>query len=257
MPRSHTMFQDSPPMPLLPSQREEARRPEAVQRPNRGGPHIGDLSGSYASHSPSKFPTSKRAIPGLWSNGSLEKISQVQNGPGSLGHESAIDDFIQPMEERDMWEVQRQAWSLRRRSAGEALLSNHRTKEPSAEVASHDKLVDPSKDKVAAPSHTMPLGQFVYRAGDSAVTAPKAGHSIAHKRIGSGNGSIEAASTAARLTGRYDGGLQYGFEPGYGLGGSAGTRSAQTEASRKSVHVSRGYGIDLSDLPIFVAVAPR
>lgn len=55
-----------------------------------------------------------------------------------------------------------------------------------------------------------------------------------------------------QLTGRYAGGLSYGYEPGLGLGGSAGTRSATTGASRKSVDVSRGYGIDLSDIPIFV-----
>ena len=60
-----------------------------------------------------------------------------------------------------------------------------------------------------------------------------------------------------RLMGRYDGGLLYGYEPGQGLGGSAGTRSAKTAASRKSVEVSKGYGIDLSDIPVFVAPAMR
>ncbi|KAL6716333.1 hypothetical protein ACLMJK_005899 [Lecanora helva] len=58
-----------------------------------------------------------------------------------------------------------------------------------------------------------------------------------------------------RLTGRYDGGLLYGYEPGCGLGGSAGTRGTKTEASRKSVEVSRGFGLDLSDVPVFVAPA--
>ncbi len=62
-----------------------------------------------------------------------------------------------------------------------------------------------------------------------------------------------AAETATfeHLTGRYAGGLSYGYEPGFGLGGSAGTRSTKSGASRKSVDVSRGYGIDLSDVPIF------
>ena len=56
--------------------------------------------------------------------------------------------------------------------------------------------------------------------------------------------------------GRYEGGLSFGYEPGFGLGGSAGTRAMRTGASRKSVEVSQGYGLDLSDVPIFVAPSP-
>lgn len=37
------------------------------------------------------------------------------------------------------------------------------------------------------------------------------------------------------------------------LVGSARTRNNMTTASRKSVYVSRGYGIDLTDMPIFVS----
>ena len=71
--------------------------------------------------------------------------------------------------------------------------------------------------------------------------------------------SIDSGSTTPtrksieRLSDRYDGGLLYGYEPGCGLGGSAGTRGRKTGASRKSVEVSRGFGLDLSDVPIFVA----
>ena len=74
---------------------------------------------------------------------------------------------------------------------------------------------------------------------------------LPRKRISSGNS--QPNSKIGNLTGRYSGGLLYGYEPGCGLGGSAGTRSAKTEASRKSVDVSKGFGIDLSDVPIFVA----
>lgn len=77
---------------------------------------------------------------------------------------------------------------------------------------------------------------------------------IPRKRIGSGTSTPTKAID--RLIGRYDGGLQYGYEPGCGLGGSAGTRGAKTAASRKSVDVSRGFGLDLSDVPIFVAPMP-
>jgi len=77
---------------------------------------------------------------------------------------------------------------------------------------------------------------------------------IPRKRIGSGTSTPTKALD--HLIGRYGGGLQYDYEPGCGLGGSAGTRSAKTEASRKSVGVSRGFGLDLSDVPIFVAPTP-
>ena len=76
---------------------------------------------------------------------------------------------------------------------------------------------------------------------------------IPRKRVGSGASTPTPSKSIERLSGRYDGGLLYGYEPGWGLGGSAGTRGARTEASRKSVDVSRGFGLDLSDVPIFVA----
>ena len=61
------------------------------------------------------------------------------------------------------------------------------------------------------------------------------------------------SGTVARLSGRFDGGFGYGYEPGYGVGGSAGTRSLLNKASRKSVPVSKGFGLDLSDVPVFIA----
>lgn len=52
---------------------------------------------------------------------------------------------------------------------------------------------------------------------------------------------------------RYGGGLDYGYEGrGYGVGGSAGTRQLHSYASRKSMHFSSRYGVDLSDVPVFV-----
>ena len=54
------------------------------------------------------------------------------------------------------------------------------------------------------------------------------------------------------LSGRYEGGLMYGYEPGFGLGGSAGTRTPKTGATRKSLGVASAFGVDLSDVPVFV-----
>jgi hypothetical protein len=53
---------------------------------------------------------------------------------------------------------------------------------------------------------------------------------------------------------RFAGGLDYGYEPGVGLGGSAGTRNTGRLAAggRKSVDVSMRYGVDFSDVPVFL-----
>lgn len=62
--------------------------------------------------------------------------------------------------------------------------------------------------------------------------------------------------------GRYEGGLSYSYEHGYGVGGSAGTRGDigprggnGQMASRKGVAISRQWGVDLSDVPVFVVRA--
>jgi hypothetical protein len=60
--------------------------------------------------------------------------------------------------------------------------------------------------------------------------------------------------TAHELTtlGRYSGGLDYDHEGRGQLGGSAGTRQLHSYASQKSMHFKQSYGVDLSDVPIFV-----
>ena len=68
---------------------------------------------------------------------------------------------------------------------------------------------------------------------------------------------LSMSPAIAALAGRYEGGFDFGFERGCGVGGSAGTRSQADATARKSYGVSKGYGLDLSDLPVFVAAAPR
>lgn len=52
---------------------------------------------------------------------------------------------------------------------------------------------------------------------------------------------------------RFSGGLGYGWDRGSGFGGSAGTRaSIDPKAARKSVVLSESYGVDLSDVPVFI-----
>ncbi|KAH7401833.1 hypothetical protein DE146DRAFT_442950 [Phaeosphaeria sp. MPI-PUGE-AT-0046c] len=53
--------------------------------------------------------------------------------------------------------------------------------------------------------------------------------------------------------GRYSGGLEYNYEGrDHGVGGSAGTRSHHSAASSKSMQWRNQYGVDFSDVPVFL-----
>ena len=229
-----------------------------------------------------KTKSSKLAIPDLWSSGSLEKKNprnEVTNLPSNvhaLGHE------ITPQSDQScMWEVQRQAWSQHRKSAGEALLSQIRVNETvidpvilnGSATRSEARMiecrldpasaVDPTASPAAPPEEQTYLPTPSERRTQLFPQQQSRPHRIPRKSVGSGTSTPSPSTTpipthnplATRLIGRYEGGFQYGYEPGCGLGGSAGTRGAKTEASRKSVEVSQGFGVDLSDVPVFVAAA--
>ncbi|KAK4541581.1 hypothetical protein LTR36_007878 [Oleoguttula mirabilis] len=70
--------------------------------------------------------------------------------------------------------------------------------------------------------------------------------------LGSPRGPRPRSSNPQALTDRYSGGLGYGWERGVGFNGSAGTRSSGSEAKRKSVQMSEDFGLDLSDVPVFL-----
>ena len=56
--------------------------------------------------------------------------------------------------------------------------------------------------------------------------------------------------------GRYSGGLNYGYEKGAGVSGSAGTRSSSgvNAARTKGVPLRASYGVDLGDVPIIAGL---
>ena len=274
-------------------------------------------------------------VPRLWSKGSLEKRSPkaVENLRMSHDSNDAYPNEDQSDKDSSIWDAQRQAWSQRRKSAGEVLLKNrsnqdtvnqptdyegsyvhHQNNRPSFTqrlLAAEPRRLNEAKQssrpgpsplapssKPPAPPPQMSPQQQLYESETrsspytpsrpTSYIEPMTQHpsrpsprplsstitrqpqdqtqksssaarivqtyssfALPRKRISSGNSPPN--SKIENLTGRYAGGLLYGYEPGCGLGGSAGTRSAKTEASRKSVDVSKGFGIDLSDVPIFVA----
>jgi hypothetical protein len=62
---------------------------------------------------------------------------------------------------------------------------------------------------------------------------------------------VNASNNVSRWD-RFSGGLEYNYEHGAGIGGSAGTRSLHSHASVKSLHFQHQYGVDLSDVPIMI-----
>ncbi|KAK0307072.1 hypothetical protein LTR01_005718 [Friedmanniomyces endolithicus] len=69
------------------------------------------------------------------------------------------------------------------------------------------------------------------------------------------NSTNKLANTSTDSLGdRYSGGLQYGWDRAAGFSGSAGTRHSGGvgEIRRKSVRMSESFGLDLSDVPVFL-----
>ena len=340
--RSEVMLSEAPPMPSLPSlhqvQQREAEitssrpRSMAMQPPSIWSPRLTDerTSGSLDTpFEPSKSPRKPRVtdtVPGLWSNGSIER-KEYRPVEGSSRKESPC--VTTPDQEIDgQWAAQSQAWSQRRKSAGEALLrtqmserlhTREETSQPTKiqqsdqapqtlqapSIAYQRKHHDirysqqPKSLSVSvyvsaqsSPQHFPPTGfgsrpsallkrpisyhgaikskdhqsppiplQMVAAANATESARPQDAHpataiepsetAIRRKHIGSGIAT--SINNFERLSGRYEGGLLFGYEPGSGLGGSAGTRGAKTAASRKSLNVSQGYGVDLSDVPVFIS----
>jgi len=74
-----------------------------------------------------------------------------------------------------------------------------------------------------------------------------------HSNTSSAYSSREPTPSPDSLVDRFGGGLDYGWERGRGFHGSAGTRSKSSErAHRKSVVLSESFGVDLSDVPVFM-----
>ncbi|KAL8939757.1 MAG: hypothetical protein Q9211_002593 [Gyalolechia sp. 1 TL-2023] len=232
-----SMFAGAPPIPPLPTaaylQQQEERR------------SVGKFDKKKTLTPPQSqgLGTSKKD---LWAGCTMQTERRKANGPS-----------------KD-WDSHRLAWSQRRKSAGEALLSKYRQPElaDARRMSRHeDAPQEPSGPRVIARAATAGLEPLpVASSGQKAFHRPW--QSSPSQQISSNhstnplqaNNNVAATTQAfERLSGRFEGGLLYGYEPGFGLGGSAGTRGTKNGATRKSIQISQGYGVDLSDVPIFVA----
>ncbi|KAL9138665.1 MAG: hypothetical protein Q9175_000101 [Cornicularia normoerica] len=143
--RTHSMMEDTPPVPALPSARQVKQREAEIIRSRPHSmivespaspvptPISRECEGQRAVPYPSESDTSatprntrgSKIVPDLWSNGSLERknpktVERSRQATSSLTCES---DEALPAKD-NVWETQSHAWSARRKSAGEALLRN-------------------------------------------------------------------------------------------------------------------------------------
>ncbi|KAI4154789.1 MAG: hypothetical protein LQ340_001437 [Diploschistes diacapsis] len=243
MPRLEPMHRDRPPLPPIPVTVQVQMRQAQLTQP---------LCESDGQQRPAPRKAHSMIIP-----------------PSSFDHPE------QPVVD---WSAPRDAWATHRRLAGEALTdasfptgTNAQTLRPTP--PSRNSLPSPRRDEpppnrsrvdtVRTEERTSPVRctpppgahetlTFAQLYEDSCATSRRSVSATAEAEQRPDNLKTPAA-TVAWLSGRFDGGLNYGYEPGCGVGGSAGTRTLANKASRKSVEVSKGFGLDLSDIPIFIS----
>jgi hypothetical protein len=118
------------------------------------------------------------------------------------------------------WETLSQIWKQRRRTLGERLYS--------------DVNLDMGSESDLTADNGTPVETTPQRSPQT--TPPK---------------QAKAPNNISKWD-RFSGGLEYNYERGAGIGGSAGTRSLHSHASVKSLHYQHQYGVDLSDVPIMI-----
>ncbi|KAI4159365.1 MAG: hypothetical protein LQ342_006621 [Letrouitia transgressa] len=224
------------------------------------------------------FPNMEKSLPNTPDRYTLKQLQSTSNGvadhsnsmveiPGDLSispHKKTVTEDLPrkdlPALPRSEWDSHKTAWSARRKSAGEALLLQHRAgRSPTdtyaeAETESDSNIRQPLINTNELPgflSESPNLKNCArYLEGPWHHSVDKQDFQQASAATYQQHSEIaEETLTSERLCGRYEGGLLYGYEPGYGLVGSAGTRSG---ATRRSLHLSRRFGVDLSDVPVFV-----
>ena len=235
--RPRSMYEKVPPVPVLPSKSQLVQIEAQVLKLSPSRPKMVDIS--------VKMPKS------------TEKITDTDEK--SAG---------EPVDQRDNWKSLREAWSQRRKSAGDALLLQSQMEKLSVVSAVSDRPADPLEfSKHTSVEQKLSDNPIRPAAPNAFQRRPPLRHiSQPHASLPDVNGLAASCRVSRRaenpstpksaqinnLAGRFAGGFHYEYEPGFGLGGSAGTRIAGTAATRKSVGVSQGYGLDLSDVPIFV-----
>ncbi|KAL8773142.1 MAG: hypothetical protein Q9209_001818 [Squamulea sp. 1 TL-2023] len=232
----HSISADAPPVPPFPAaehllqQEEDAHR--SVEGTDRRKTFIAPLT-----------PVSQPTKTDLWAGCAVQ-----------TEHRKAIESTSE-------WDAHRLAWSRRRKSAGEALLASSKPSDVISRSSSGEGASEAGRPATVFRAMTAGAEQPpVSKERRKAFHRPWARTHEQETSEGQPMAPLQTSSKVAataqtfeRRSGRYEGGLLFGYEKGFGLGGSAGTRSTKTGATRKSLQTSQGFGVDLSDVPVFVA----
>ena len=281
--RPWSMFVEDPPIPALPKQDQHQRmqnfskpfEPRRKSFDDRGGvpgrllrPQNKLIDVPPMPHLPTKEQLEQKEAEIIRSNSTKLKTllppvqvkkfkndskGEISRNPETLDWEEDLVDL------QENWEFHRKAWSQRRKSAGDALLlSNHAVKRVKPSIAADlSNVGSEMDDSLGKANLTISQNQTKLISNTRPALRPLSESLAEYKSTFSQPFRVSRKPLIVKTGNlehdRYSGGLSYGYEPGFGLGGSAGTRNMKTGASRKSVDVSRGYGLDLSDVPIFVA----
>ena len=230
-PRPRSMYADIPPVPVLPTTVQVELREAQIYRSNS-------------------------AQPQAFSHASKKSIS---NQAHVVGTRPKIDEEVRKIAaEMPSREVQSQAWSKVQSIAKDEVLKPPRVLTPIADDFSTSQ--PPQKCEAVRlrsvgsyrPDQHLDVPRTFSKSPIASLAPPRSYSVSPNGSMTSLHSSGSAESNVQRLSGRYEGGLYFGYEAGFGLGGSAGTRNIKSGASRKSVEVSMAYGLDLSDLPIMV-----
>lgn len=245
--RRRSMFADAPPVPALPEQ----------VPPMPAMPTKQQVAHWQARMSTSTPAESNNLPPALQIHRSIENLK-----PTAQKRRVVVEQYEKKVDALGEWHSMRLGGDHRRKSAGDALIARFQalrisnTFPPTEHPPIHSrKYIAYSKSfSLDVQGPAAPIDRTPPQPSRQPPPLPPQETSFSTLQSAAYSDQRVAAATAAfeQITGRCAGGLSYGYEPGHGLGGSAGTRNNTTTASRKSVHVSRGYGIDFSDVPIFV-----
>jgi hypothetical protein len=166
-------------------------------------------------------------------NPNVQPSDQAMVRPKIVNRETSVSALIEKFNESRTeaspdWAASSRLWRQRRKSIGEGLRRQH------DDTAPHH-----SQSCKASPQVETFTDRGKWRSPHT--SKPPLTHT--------------PAKTDSGIFDRYGGGLSYGYEYGLGIGGSAGTRHMRSGASRKSMYFSNEFGIDLSDIPVFLQKA--
>ena len=234
--RPRSMYAEIPPVPALPSAAQVELREAQIYR-------------SYSAQ-PQQTPQAPKDMP--------VKVNEVQKAPKTT--EESMESR-QPVVGMQSWEAQSETWAKLRSIAKDEVIKRAQTPKvvtpmeddfSTSQPPQRFEAVRPRSAGSYRQSQHLKVPRKISKSSDVSL-APPLRYSISpNGSTTSLNSSVSTGSHVQRLSGRYEGGFFFGYEPGFGLGGSAGTRNAKSGATRKSIDVSVAYGLDLSDLPIMV-----